>query len=176
MSIIGLNIKLVELRPYSELWKVVYEKERSRLFKELGDFAMDIQHIGSTAVPNLIAKPVIDIAIGVKSIRNFNECTKLLEKSGYVYVERRSDKRMLLLFRKTTGQVGTHYVHVSKYQGKKWRQEIFFRDYLISHPREAKSYGLLKLRLAKEHASNREQYTLSKKTYIRSIFAKLLRA
>lgn len=138
---------------------------------------VDIQHIGSTAIPNIKSKPIIDIMIGVTSLCHKKEnLIKPLETIGYVFCKNNPDKNRLFLIKRlpSLSKKRIHHLHISKYNSKTWSQHLFFRDYLIRHPAAAKKYEALKIKLANKYKTNREQYTQKKKIFIANVLSKNL--
>lgn len=146
---IGLKRGTVKLVAHSRSWKNEFEKEKKGLKKQFGDIAIDIQHIGSTSIPHIKAKPIIDTGAGVKSLANLNKFKKLLKPLGYELIAEVSDLKDHLVFTKGKGQYRTHHLHIAKYKSKRWRDDLFFRDYLINHKIAAKQYEKLKIALSK---------------------------
>ncbi len=165
---IGLKRGTVKLIPYSPKWKDSFEKEKRRLQKSLGDFVISIEHIGSTAVPGVSAKPIIDIAVVVKSIKSPDKLIKLLETLGYEY-KQDNDVLGRLFFTKGPEKKRTHYIHVVELKGKEWKNLILFRDYLLSHKKAVHQYTELKNKLAKSYALDRKSYTSGKDEFIKTI-------
>lgn len=136
---------------------------------------LDIQHVGSTAIPNLSAKPIIDIQIAVPSLSIAKIVSvPLLQKLGYEYwAENKDAARMFFAKGMPPYGVGrTHHVHIVEPTSPHWTGKIAFRDYLIQHPETAKSYERLKLDLAKKHQFDREKYTDEKAKFIKSVLEK----
>jgi GrpB-like predicted nucleotidyltransferase (UPF0157 family) len=108
---LGLPRGTVQIVPYTPAWAELFEQERASLLTTLGSRALDIQHIGSTAVPGLAAKPILDIGIAVAELAVVPECAPLMEALWYTY---RSDReqRGNHLFVKGIEQQRTHYVHM----------------------------------------------------------------
>lgn len=167
-SLLGLSNKKVFLTNFSDEWKEEYEKEARRLRKLLGKWDVHIQHIGSTSIPNMCSKPIIDIAIGVKTENDMQEIKELLIKKGYNYC---SDAGSIdrSFFAKGEEQCRTHNIHVEMYGGISWQNHIMFRDYMIDHPEVAMEYGCLKRTLAKMYGNERKKYTEAKDDFIKSI-------
>lgn len=165
---IGLKRGTVVLQKYRQEWGTAFEIEKESLEKLLGDIAINIQHIGSTSVPGLAAKPVIDMLMAVKSLDDASDFRALLEKAGYEYRENGSDEEKLL-FVKGPEELRTHYLHITRLDSPVWQNDIDFRDYLRSHPEAAAEYQKLKEMLASKYADRRENYTAGKSEFIRTI-------
>ena len=156
----------VKLSPYSAEWVIYFEKEKILLQKALGTLALEIQHIGSTAIPDMPSKPIIDIVVGIKTVNDFGECIKLLQNVGYLLRENASDCRELC-FAKGSEQKRTYYLHLVKYHSEIRKNYLAFRDYLRTNRKSAQQYAFLKQRLSANFADNRVKYTAGKANFIR---------
>lgn len=165
---IGLKRGTVKLLPHNKKWHSLFEKEKKLMEQSIGDLVLDIQHIGSTSIPGIPAKPIIDISVGIRSMKNARKLVKSFEAMGY---EWRNDTpwkndNTQLLFVKGPESKRTHYVHLMRYKGKIWNNDVLFRDYLRKNKARAKKYAELKRDLAKRHANDRATYTESKSSFI----------
>ncbi len=161
----------VEVIEYTPLWIDIFNNEKSLLRRALGDIALDIQHVGSTSISGLAAKPIIDIIIGVKNIELFSTQVMLnLENVDYVF---RGDAGVpgRIFFRKGFPRAKYH-LSIATLNGDYWRNQIVFRDYLRSHPDDAIEYQNLKVKLAYEYSNDRVKYTKLKEPFIRKILDK----
>lgn len=168
---IGLKRGTVVLREYDPEWAHVFELEKSFLVNLLGKDCLAIEHIGSTAVPGLAAKPIIDMLMGVRSLADVSELSPVLEKNGYEYRENGSDDKQVL-FVKGPEEKRTHYLHIMEFGGPMWRNDLAFRDYLRTHPEAAVQYQSLKQELASKYKDDRTNYTKGKEDFIGEILAK----
>jgi GrpB-like predicted nucleotidyltransferase (UPF0157 family) len=154
---------------YDEDWPTEYEAEKTRLVAQIGGLAVEIEHVGSTAVPGIAAKPVIDIMPGVRSMADAEACIEGMRRLGYEYVpefeEALPDRRY---FRKGHPEQKLH-VHIVQIGGEFWRRHIAFRDYLRAHPEAADEYAALKRRLAAQHPRDSHAYTHAKSEFILGI-------
>lgn len=154
---------------YQPSWPTLFEGERTRIVEAFGEVmegVVAIDHVGSTAVPGLAAKPVIDILIGVRD-RSFGERSIApLEGIGYEY-RGESGIPGRYYFRK--GSPRSHHLHLVEHGTEKWRETIDFRDYLRAHPETVREYETLKRALAAKHRAHREAYTDGKAPFIRSV-------
>lgn len=166
---IGLKRGTVKIVQYDPRWKELFETEQKRLRKLLSKEFVDIQHIGSTAVPGLSAKPVIDIAVGVMSMGNAKKYIHEIEKIGYVWRSKFGRIDRHIVFAKGNGVTNTNYLHLVKYRGKIWEDRIAFRDYLIQHATARKQYEKLKYKLAAKFSDDRESYTGQKEMFVKEI-------
>ncbi len=168
MKIIGLQRKKVKLFSYNPAWKRLYKEEVELLCSAIGKHVLDIQHVGSTSVPGAKAKPIIDIAIGVKNLKNGEKCIKPLKQLGYEYKHGAGIKGRHF-FAKGNEKNRTHYVHIAKLNGRFWKNCILFRNYLWKHKRAVKEYNELKEKLAKKYKDDRDTYTAQKDSFIQGI-------
>ena len=160
----------VILVPYNPDWPRRFEEERSVLAAAFDRVRVVIEHVGSTAVPGLGAKPVIDVMVGVSQLAEVEARIPLLEAAGYEYVqqyEKQLPERRY--FRKP--QVGTREFHVHcVVEGSEfWIRQVAFRDYLRAHPESALAYYNLKRDLATR--LTKEEYTDAKSSFIESVIA-----
>ena len=137
---------------------------------------VDMQHIGSTAVPGLPAKPIIDLAIGVSDFSKATELISVLQSADYIFWEDNPDKTKLFFVKGMPpfGEQRTHHIHVMPVTHHDWLLRPLFRDYLISHPETKIAYAALKQSLALQCQDDREAYTESKTTFIRKINLKAI--
>ena len=176
------NEELWELFPivlsvHNPIWVKNYLTEKPVLEKAVGiQNIVRMNHIGSTAIPSLIAKPTIDILLEIKDDTDNKRLISNMQSVGYIYSEQPSNPAPHMMFMKGytpqgfKGQV--FHVHV-RYSGD-W-DELYFRDYLLAHPEIADEYGKLKLELKKEYEHDRDGYTHAKTDFIKPI-TKLARA
>ncbi|NPD89059.1 MAG: GrpB family protein [Asgard group archaeon] len=168
---IGLKRGVVKLKNHDKGWSKLFEKEAKLISSQISDYIVDIQHIGSTAIPNTIAKPIIDIAVAIDDLSNIKQVITLLEEAGFEYRGEQGipDRHM---FVKGDEESRTHHIHVMVNTSFEWKKHILFRDYLIHHPSEAKQYSELKKKLATEFEFDREKYTDGKEEFILGIIEK----
>ena len=163
----GLKVGTVRIEKYNSNWKKEFLKEKEILSKKFGDLAIKIEHIGSTAVKGLSAKPIIDIAVGVNKLEDFETIKNEFEKEPYFIKENSDDGEILI--RKGTEDNRTHYIHVMEINSKRYKNAIVFRDYLRKHKDVAQEYENLKMKLAIKYADNRKMYTSTKDEFIKKI-------
>ena len=171
IKIIGLQRKKVKLFSYKPEWEKLYKKEEKLLRNAIGKYAEDIQHVGSTSIPGVKAKPIIDIIIGVKQLKIGEKCIKPLEELGYEY-KHDAGIRGRHFFAKGSEKNRTHYVHTVKLNGRFWKNCILFRDYLRKHKRAVKEYNELKDKLAEKYKDDRDKNTAKKDSFIQGIIKK----
>lgn len=146
----------------------MFEEERSHLDVVFGGRAAAIEHVGSTSVPGLCAKPIVDILVGLRELSLSDAEIGGMERLAYEYLGEFGLPGRLY-FRK--GEPRTHHVHVVAYGGDHWERHLAFRDALRSNPEERRRYDELKRRLAAE-GHPREAYTELKTPFIREVEAR----
>jgi GrpB-like predicted nucleotidyltransferase (UPF0157 family) len=160
-----LNDDLVEIVDYDPIWNVRFLEEKSRLEIAFKDRAFQIRHIGSTSVPGLAAKPVIDILVAFEAALEADELIRVLAPLGYVHVPQDDLERFF--FRK--GMPRTHHIHVVRAGSWTFFSHVWFRDYLVDHPSAAEEYELLKRVLAARHRTDRAAYVKGKDAMVSMI-------
>ncbi len=163
---LGLEPTKVRLYPYDSQWSKEFEKEKAEIQNTVGGHILSIDHIGSTAIPGLCAKPILDILIGLDDFEHGFHCVSGLEELGYTF---RGENGIpgRHYFRK--GSPRTHHLHMFARNSQEWQQHILFRDYLRAHAAQRDSYAELKTALAKRYPENREQYLEGKAAFIQNI-------
>lgn len=163
---------------YDPCWPELFEKERRHLLSCLpADLVKRIEHFGSTAVPGLPAKPIIDILVEVSSLDETKQrIAPILEAQGYDYFWRPSfgddtPPFYAWFIKRDRDGNRTHHIHMVEAQFEHW-DRLLFRDYLIEHPDVARQYGNIKKKLSDAHHSNRVAYTEAKSSFIRSVTEK----
>ena len=163
----------VELVDYNPKWKDIYEKEKERIIQDFShEEILRIEHFGSTSIPNIKAKPYIDILIEIAKELLFDEnLIKRFELLGYTYfkVPARENIEAYMSFGKGYSLTGQKeqifHIHMCPGDNIMWKQ-LDFRDYLISNPDRVKAYEKLKINMAKKYKNDRGQYVLSKTDFI----------
>jgi GrpB-like predicted nucleotidyltransferase (UPF0157 family) len=174
----GSNAAMITIVPYDPSWPARFEAEAAALRAAFGARALRIEHVGSTSMPGLAAKPVIDIQISVASLEPTMEYSELLAPLGYCHVVVGEFDRVYPFFQKPATWPSTHHVHLCQAGGEQERRHLAFRDYLRSHPDIAQEYVDLKRRLAAMHdgaGASRERYSLAKTEFVESVLEKALR-
>src|SRR4051794_34925251 len=149
----------IEIVDYDPRWPALFDEEAKRLRATLDpSLITGLEHFGSTAIPNLCAKPVIDILIAVRSLAEarvpFIDALRKLDYIWWADIPKQ-DRLFFVKGMPPFGSKRTHHVHVTEVNGEMW-QRLAFRDWLRAHPEQARSYGQLKRRLATGHAADRE--------------------
>jgi GrpB-like predicted nucleotidyltransferase (UPF0157 family) len=163
---------LVRIVPYDTGWPAEFEAERARLEPVLAPWlAGGIHHVGSTSVPGLGAKPVIDILAGVTSLEESRAAIEPLEALAYWWYPYQEER--MNWFCKPSPEHRTHHLHLVVPGSEAWREELAFRDALRAEPDTARAYEELKRRLADEHLHDREAYTVAKTEFVESVLARV---
>ena len=169
---LGLKRGTVQLCEHEQAWEIEAQNTIFRLKEILGAVIKDIQHVGSTSIPSIKAKPIIDIAIAVDDFEDVLLLEEELKKQGFYYRPQVDLGEQLLFasgsYYDGTGDLQTHFIHIVKTGSMDWRNYINFRDYLNSTPAVAKVYEDLKVLLAKQAPvdNGREKYLRGKHDFI----------
>ena len=163
---LGLPKGIVKLEPHTEKWRRLFAEEAARLREVTGDYVLAIEHIGSTSIGGIAAKPIIDIAVGVEKIADGARCVRPLENNGYEY---RGEHGIAGRFYFVKGEPRSHHLHLVETGSDFWRSHLLFRDYLRENQTIAEEYGNLKKELAQKHAENREAYQHGKTVFIENV-------
>jgi GrpB-like predicted nucleotidyltransferase (UPF0157 family) len=171
---LGLNASLNLLVAYDPLWADAFEQEKARLAHALGAVAKGIEHYGSTAVPGLCAKPILDIMVGISPLSEWERCKPALEALGYDYAADAGVPGHYIFGRGRDRTERTHLVHVVEFLGDSWRGSLAFRDALRSDAGLREAYAHEKERAAALAPANRASYNLQKGPFIAESIKKLL--
>lgn len=161
----------ISLVPYNPEWPVLFEKEAEFLRRKLPEsLIIRIEHFGSTAIPSLAAKPIIDILVEVSSLKETRkQIVPLLEAEGYDYFWRTDTQPPYAWFiKRNSGGKRTHHLHLVEADSKLW-ERLYFRDYLREFPAAAKRYEELMQSLSMKHPYDRAGYTEGKAKYVASV-------
>ncbi|HWL11499.1 MAG TPA: GrpB family protein [Ureibacillus sp.] len=163
-------VKEVIIEDYHPDWEKQFQVEKRKIIETL-DAAITIEHIGSTSIKGLGAKPILDIAIGVNDLEDVSKFIEPLKQIGYefVYHQEFPERRF---FRKGQWGAGTHHLHFYQFEGDHWNNQILFRNYLRNNPPTMMEYHQLKLELAEKHRFDRVSYTANKASFIQNILQK----
>ena len=162
----------IVLVPYDPDWPARFEHERAKVTRAMGDQAIAIEHVGSTSVPGLAAKPTIDVAIGVRSMEESRAATQPLIDLGYAKGRDNSpDWRYFDIEDRGPGVPNVH-LHVVPFGGRRWNQYLLFRDYLRSHADAATAYAELKRALAEEFGRDRLGYVEAKTDFVNEVLTR----
>lgn len=159
-------VRVVE---YDPRWPSLYEEERAQIVAVLKGLILDIEHVGSTAVPGLGGKPIIDIMVAVPALATVEKCIEPLAALGYDFRGEAGVPERLFFGK---GAPRTHHVHMVERESDFWNDLILFRDFLRAHPDEARRYDELKKQLAARPGADRQAYWEGKAPLIESILTR----
>ncbi|BBN81487.1 hypothetical protein PA25_14720 [Pseudoalteromonas sp. A25] len=160
----------IELADYNVAWPSMFEKEQALLKSAIGDYVVgSIEHIGSTSILGMPAKPIIDIMVGVKSLQHSAAAIPSLINCSYCYYPYKA--QVMHWFCKPSPQVRSHHVHLVPFMSPLWQERIIFRNTLRENAHLALEYATLKQQLADNYGHDREAYTQKKWPFIKKILA-----
>ena len=164
---IGLKRGVVELTDHDPEWEQLARDTIERLWQVLGSTATDIQHVGSTSIRGIKAKPCIDIAVAVDNPTEVKKLIPALEEAGFLYrPDPNKDWDIFFVYSDVDLGTRTHHVHVVRSESDTWHAFVRFRDYLNGFPQIAKDYEAVKLGLMEKHKHDRPAYTKEKHEFI----------
>jgi GrpB-like predicted nucleotidyltransferase (UPF0157 family) len=161
----------VILSEHQPVWKKNYLKERAVVERAIGSHnIIRINHIGSTAIPGLLAKPTVDILVEIKDSTDTARLVSNMQLEGYIYLQQPKNPPPHMMFIKGYTPAGfkRQIFHVHVRYGGDW-DELYFRDYLLAHPETAEEYGRLKLEQKQKYEHDRDAYTYAKTDFIKRI-------
>jgi GrpB-like predicted nucleotidyltransferase (UPF0157 family) len=171
-STLGLKHGVNLLVDYDPQWPDEFAAEKQRLQAALGDIALGIEHYGSTSVPGLRAKPILDIMVGVRALEDWVKCKAPLEALGYDYAAHAGIPNDFVFGRGRDRTERTHLVHVVEYGGEQWRNALAFRDALRADPALAAEYAAIKQQAVEQLPVNRARYTDFKAPFVAAVLAR----
>ncbi len=157
----------VSIVDYDARWPEVYEQEKRLIVAAIGPWLAGIEHIGSTSVPGLAAKPIIDIFVGVRSLDDAQHCIAPLATAGYVF--KPDDTIPGRRYFNKGPQDNHRHLHMVELGGEIWQDQLLFRNYLRARPDMAAAYAALKRTLAETFHADREGYTDAKTHFIQLV-------
>ncbi|MGO0883095.1 GrpB family protein [Clostridioides difficile] len=168
----GVERYKVRLLPYNQKWSTEFLLAKKQIETTWKDNILDIQHVGSTSINVICAKPILDIAIRLKSIDNMN--VKSMIELGYDYCRQQNNNSNHYLYvLRGRNQISLRHIHCYSSDDKEFLQLVGFRDYLNTHHDVAFQYAKLKIKLAKQYPDDRQFYTIGKEEFIKGIYSKL---
>lgn len=171
---------MIGIAAYDDAWPALFDAEAARVREVMGGLALRIEHVGSTSVPGLAGKSVIDIQVSVATLENLGVYSEPLGRLGYGHIPLGPFDADYPFFQKPAEWPSTHHVHLCVSGAEQECRHLAFRDYLRSHPAVAVEYVALKRSLAAAHdgatLESRERYSLSKTHFINSVLERALRA
>jgi len=156
----------VKVVPYDSNWPAKYEDEINRIMKVLGPEIVSSHHIGSTSMPSMNAKPIIDILLEVRDITRIDDYNNEMIALGYEPRGELGIPGRRYFSREEPKDVRTHHIHAYQVGNIELTRHLAFRDYMIEHPEDAKEYAELKIVLARRFPLDIDGYILGKNLYV----------
>ena len=158
--------------PYEASWKLRFEELSAQLSEALGPNVRRIEHVGSTAIPGLQAKPIVDVDLVISDSTDIEQVKRLLSDLGYRHVGNQGvPGREAFEHLRQAARDQDHHLYVCRESADELHRHITFRDYLLDHPDVANEYGQLKSQLASEFRDDREAYTQEKSQFVNWVLA-----
>lgn len=167
---LGIEAGKAELKNYSSEYQKLGKKTIDILENIIGTKAEKIEHVGSTSIIGIKSKPIIDIAIGVKSFDIINEIKDILEQHDFIYSKVKLNNTVVDFMCEENGK-RTHNIHFVIFGEERWKEFVLFRDYLNSHNDVAKEYENLKMKLSEKYKDDIHRYTENKSDFILNVLA-----
>ena len=164
----------IQVVAHDPAWRGEFEAEARRITRALGDLVVRLHHIGSTAIPGIFAKPIIDFLMEVEDIVDLDDRSSFMEEIGYEAMGEFGIPGRRYFRKNNALGVRTHQVHAFEADSTEVERHLAFRDYMIAHPEEAQAYGDLKRKLAQEHPDDIEAYMDGKDPFIKECEAKAI--
>ncbi|HEX3038266.1 MAG TPA: GrpB family protein [Oscillospiraceae bacterium] len=169
---LGLKRNTVVLCDYDESWQKAAAESIEQLKAIFADAAVDIQHVGSTAIAGIKAKPILDIAVAVRCFADVWPLIPKLEENGFVHREQNDDAGQIFFScGDFNADIRTHHIHVVLFGSDEWNGYLRFRDFLNSNPHRRREYEALKLSSMQKYPNDRLTYTNSKASFIQNVIA-----
>lgn len=165
-AVLGLESNVVRLSDHSALWSDLYQEEERLIKAAVGNLIIELQHIGSTAIPGIKAKPILDLMAGVPQLDKAVMCKQPLESIGYDYLASAGIANDYVFGK---GLPRTHYLHVVEYGGAGWIDHLCFRDRLRNDPELALAYERLKEELSQRFSDSHAKYHDAKSKFINEV-------
>jgi GrpB-like predicted nucleotidyltransferase (UPF0157 family) len=162
-----MKVSVVEYRPQ---WRKMFEEEKQLLQAVLSEFLAKVEHIGSTSVDGLAAKPIIDIMVGLPDFSIIDNLVPIIETLGYKYIRKYEDEMPFRrYFVKSLSGMRTHQIHMVEIDSEFWERHLLFRNYLRQNPEMASEYAVLKQQLAECEWRDVNEYADAKTEFFKSI-------
>lgn len=166
--------KPIEVVPFDQNWKVEFRRLKEMLEGILGDIPIAIEHVGSTSVEGLAAKPIIDLVVVIESYADLPKVIDILAKHGYEHRGDQGVEGREVFKRSFKDDFMTYHLYVCPKDGKGYLEQVAFRDYIRENEEARNEYAALKYRLAKEYRNDREAYCDNKTEFVTGILKKTL--
>jgi len=163
---IGINNFTVELHDHQIEWEQ-NAKETIEYFKNIfGDLIIDVEHIGSTSIKSIKAKPIIDLVVGIKDFNNLDIIMEKMKSNGLTYCPKRDGPESKMFVIGDLNGILTHIIHLVEYNGNEWNNKINFRDYMNNNIEKAKEYEKVKIKSMENNTDNVPNYHKSKEQFV----------
>lgn len=162
-------MRKVEVVPHDPHWRDAFEEEAQQVAAALGENVVAIHHIGSTAIPNIYAKPIIDLLVEVRDIARVDGCSSAMESLGYEVMGEFGIAGRRYFRKDDREGIRTHHIHAFEAGSAEVVRHLAFRDYMIAHHGEAQKYSELKRKLAEQHPQNIDGYMDGKDGFIKEM-------
>jgi GrpB-like predicted nucleotidyltransferase (UPF0157 family) len=163
---LGLKRGTVKLSPHREDWHQSFVDEKRRILYAIGEHVVSIEHVGSTAICGIAAKPIIDLMAGIERFEDGDKCVRGLEDLGYEYKQENGVPGRHYFGK---GTPRTHHLHMVAVDGDFWVRHLLFRNYLRANRQAAADYNDLKLSLADRFPNDRGAYTNGKESFVTEV-------
>jgi len=167
---LGLKHITVKLVPHSYKWRYLFQEEVINIRKVLDNRGLRIEHVGSTALRGIVAKPILDMFSPCEDLSIVADYVEPLAELGYELV---TDGSAYKLFIKGSEEARTHHLTFTSAKGAYWQETIQFRDHLLAHPDIAKAYEAEKIVLAEQYATSRRNYSSNKARFIQTVLREI---
>ncbi|MDQ3711997.1 MAG: GrpB family protein [Acidobacteriota bacterium] len=162
-------MKKVEVVPHNPRWRNAFEAEAKHIAAAIGEKVVAIHHIGSTAIPNIYAKPVIDLLVEVRDITEMDGRSSAMESLGYEVMGEYGIPGRRYFRKDNQKRIRTHQIHAFESGSAEIERHLAFRDYIIAHPEDARNYSELKRKLAEQHPQSLDDYMDGKDGFIKEM-------
>ena len=166
---LGLKRGTVVLCPHEEAWEKIAAETIAMLRPLFGEAASAIEHVGSTSIRGIRAKPILDLAVAARDMEAVRRRIPVLEEAGVIFRGEDHPGEYLFVMGDFDADTRTHHIHVCPENGEDWRNYLAFRDFMNAHPDKAAAYDRLKGELARKYADDRRSYTAGKQEFIAEI-------
>ena len=164
----------IQVVAHDPAWRDEFKAEVRRITHSLGDLVVRLHHIGSTAIPGIFAKPIIDFLMEVDDIVELDERSSVMEELGYEPMGEFGIPGRRFFRKNNASGVRTHHVHAFEADSTEIERHLAFRDYMIAHPEEAQAYSNLKRKLAQEYPDDIEAYMDGKDPFVKEYEARAI--
>jgi GrpB-like predicted nucleotidyltransferase (UPF0157 family) len=162
-------MRKVEVTLHNPKWREAFEVESKSVADALGENVVAVHHIGSTAIPNIYAKPIIDLLVEVKDIIKVDEKSLAMESLGYEVMGEFGIPGRRFFRKDDQEHIRTHHIHTFEIASAQVERHLAFRDYMLAHSEEAQKYSELKRELAKKYPQNIDKYINGKDGFIKEM-------